>query len=83
EESRYDPEAVSPVGALGLMQLMPRTAHRTARDLKLPLNGSDSIHKVENNIALGSSYLNKLLTEFEQVPLALAAYNAGEHRVRR
>lgn len=83
EESRYDPEAVSSAGAIGLMQLMPFTARRTARSLDIEINGKDSIHHVENNINLGTHYLSGLLKEFNSVPLALAAYNAGEHRVRQ
>lgn len=83
EESRYDPEAVSSAGAIGLMQLMPLTARRTARSVKVEINGIESIHLVENNIALGTHYLSGLLREFKSVAAALAAYNAGERRVRK
>jgi len=81
EESRFDPKAVSAVGALGLMQLMPETAQRTARRLKLSIDGRESIQKVENNIALGTYYFSGLMDEFKSVPAALAAYNAGSTRV--
>jgi soluble lytic murein transglycosylase len=82
EESRFDPEACSSAGAIGLMQLMPRTARRTAKSLGLSLDGAASIYDVRNNITLGSRYLKGLLNEFESIPAALAAYNAGAGRVR-
>lgn len=83
EESRFDSEALSPVGAMGLMQLMPETARRTARKARIRLDDETSIYEVEVNIQLGTHYLNKLLREFKSVPASLAAYNAGETRVRR
>jgi len=83
EESRFDNEARSPVGAIGLMQLMPETAKATARRVKVRLDDTSSIYEVENNILLGSSYLSGLMKEFRSVPASLAAYNAGETRVRK
>ena len=83
EESRFDNEARSPVGAIGLMQLMPETAKATARRVKVRLNGTDSIYEVEKNILLGTHYLSGLMNEFGSVPASLAAYNAGESRVRK
>lgn len=83
EESRFDSNALSPVGAMGLMQLMPETARATARRVKLSLNGNHSIYDIENNILLGTYYLKGLLREFKSIPVSLAAYNAGEGRVRR
>jgi len=80
EESRFDPEAHSPAGAIGLMQLMPQTARRTARSLKLDIN---DIFDIETNVKLGTHYLNGLIKKFGSVPVALAAYNAGEHRVKK
>jgi soluble lytic murein transglycosylase-like protein len=72
-ESSYQPRARSPKGAMGLMQLMPATARRyQARNPYDPAS----------NIEAGTKYLSKLLREFE-LPLALAAYNAGEAAVRR
>ncbi|MFQ5735263.1 MAG: lytic transglycosylase domain-containing protein [Thermodesulfobacteriota bacterium] len=74
-ESDYDAGAVSAVGARGLMQLMPETARRM---------GVKDIHDPEDNIEGGIRYLSRLLERFDwKVPLALAAYNAGEGAVER
>jgi len=86
EESRFDPEAVSWAGALGLMQLMPQTAERLLRALD-GLDAGDvkrnGLMDVRNNILIGSGYLSRLIKEFNALPCAIAAYNAGENAVRR
>jgi soluble lytic murein transglycosylase len=83
EESRFDPGACSPAGALGLMQLMPATAERLSKPLSLNVQNESHIYDVENNIAMGAYYLGRLIGEFRSVPQALAAYNAGEGAVRK
>lgn len=73
QESRWNPQAVSPKGAMGLAQLMPATA----RDL-----GVDPANPIAN-LNGGARYLRYLLDEFDgNVEKALAAYNAGPARVR-
>ncbi|MBE0425431.1 MAG: transglycosylase SLT domain-containing protein [Nitrospirae bacterium] len=83
EESRFDPGARSIAGALGLMQLMPVTAHRIDRKLKLGINNSNDILDIKNNLYVGIYYLSNLVTEFGSYTYAIAAYNAGEETVRR
>lgn len=82
EESRFDPSAKSPAGAYGLMQLMPQTAYRLDRSLKLGVTRPSQLTDAGTNIALGTLYLKKLSEEFNSLPHALAAYNAGEVAVR-
>jgi soluble lytic murein transglycosylase len=82
QESNFDREAVSPAGARGLMQLMPGTARLTARRLGVATTPTRLTAEPEHNMALGTAYLAEQLAAFDQaVPLALAAYNAGPHRV--
>ena len=84
QESAFMEDARSPVGALGLMQLMPNTGKQTARALKIRYRGTQALLQSDQNIRLGSAYLNKLLRRFNGSPvLAAAAYNAGPHRVTR
>ncbi len=74
-ESQYDPSAVSPRGAVGLMQLMPDTGKRM---------GVMDPYMPDQNLAGGARYLQLLLKRYKgQLRLALAAYNAGEGAVDR
>jgi soluble lytic murein transglycosylase-like protein len=73
-ESNYNPAAVSPKGAMGLMQLMPGTARRF---------GAENTFDVRQNIEAGVKYLKYLQDMFGKNQLALAAYNAGEGAVLR
>ena len=82
QESSFDIGAVSPSGARGLMQLMPLTAQAVAKQIgtatSLPTLTSDPAH----NMRLGTAYLREMLDRFDNsLPLAVAAYNAGPHRV--
>jgi len=82
QESSFDAGVVSPVGARGLMQLMPATAAGLARQIgQTPTLQALTLDPLLN-IRLGSLYLRGLLDQFaDQIPLAVAAYNAGPNRV--
>lgn len=74
-ESGYDPNAVSRKGAVGLMQLMPQTARRY---------GVRNMYDPAQNIQGGARYLRDLMGKFNNdLPLVLAAYNAGEDAIAR
>ncbi len=82
QESEMNPLAVSPAGALGLMQLMPRTAEATARRLGLPYRQARLTTDPAFNARLGGAYLAQMLDRFGGATiLAAAAYNAGPNRV--
>lgn len=71
-ESAHNPRALSPKGAMGLMQLMPDTAQRY---------GASDPYDPAQNVKAGARYLRDLLDTFQNLELALAAYNAGEGAV--
>jgi soluble lytic murein transglycosylase-like protein len=73
-ESAFNPHAVSPKGAMGLMQLMPETAREV---------GVQNAFAPASNIFGGTSYLAGLIKQFGRIEHALAAYNAGGEHVRR
>ena len=82
QESSFDPATTSPVGARGLMQLMPPTAAEVSRGLGQPAPTPASLLDPAVNMRLGTTYLHVLLGQFGgTVPLAVAAYNAGPARV--
>lgn len=82
-ESAFFPEAQSPVGARGLMQIMPATGRVVAASLQQRHSEAD-LFNVEHNVLLGSAYYRQLLDRFgDNRVFALAAYNAGPHRVDR
>ena len=76
-ESRFRPQATSPAGAIGLMQIMPETGEWIAQQLQLDNYSTDSLRDGALNIALGTWYLRHLLDRFVHVDAALMAYNAG------
>jgi soluble lytic murein transglycosylase len=78
EESQYDWLAVSRVGAIGLMQVMPGTANNVVQRLGLPAVGRDDLFDQETNIQIGVHYVEQLLEQFSgNVAFTIAAYNAG------
>lgn len=79
QESGYDPDAVSYADAIGLMQLIPPTAERLAEGLGLELE-REMLFDPAVNVRLGAAYVGALVERFG-LPLAFAAFNAGEHRV--
>ncbi len=83
QESEFDHNANSYVGARGMMQLMTYTAKLVAKQANLPYVKSRLKSDPNYNIKLGSFYLSTLLEQYEgSYPFALAAYNAGPKRVR-
>ena len=84
QESAFNSAAVSPSGALGLMQLMPGTAREVAGKVGVPFIQDKLTRDPAYNVALGSQYLADMLKRFGgSYELALAAYNAGPGRVSR
>ncbi len=84
QESAFGATAVSPAGALGLMQLMPPTAALTARSMGIGVPSRAELLTPEINIQLGSRHLAKVMARYDgNRILAAASYNAGEHRVDR
>ncbi len=83
-ESNFDPDAVSPKGARGLMQIMPETGQWIAGQINLQPYHSDLLFDPETNICLGAWYIANLENEFkENRIIILAAYNGGRGNVRR
>lgn len=84
QESAFMDDARSPVGAMGLMQLMPGTAKDTARKFSIPLASPQQAIDPDLNIQLGAAYLSQVHAQFNgNRVLASAAYNAGPGRVRQ
>ena len=82
-ESGFRPQAKSSVGALGLMQLMPATGLEEAELLEIGGVTQSDLTEPALNIRLGCGYLKKLLDEFGNESVALAAYNAGPGKARQ
>lgn len=75
--------AISPVGALGLMQIMPPTGRELAARHGIPWNGPDTLLDPVINVKLGVAYLRRLTDRYQDVTVALAAYNWGPGRIDR
>ena len=83
QESEFNPVARSPVGARGLMQIMPRTARAIARQHKVRYRSADLTRNPSYNVMLGAAHLGDLLNDYGgSYILTLVAYNAGPGRVR-
>lgn len=82
-ESSFRKDAISPVGALGLMQVMPITGHKVSQLMgDLTFKSSDLL-KPDTAIRVGTRYLQRLMKKFDNsIPLVAAGYNAGPHRVK-
>ncbi len=61
---------------------MPSTAHKFDKHVKIALKNAGQLHDAKTNILIGSYYLKHLVKTFNSIPLAIAAYNAGEEAVR-
>jgi soluble lytic murein transglycosylase len=83
-ESGFRPDARSPAGARGLMQLMPATAQEAASKVGLDGYTDGALEDPRTNLRLGCAHLRRLLDQFGgDERLALAAYNAGQGNVAR
>jgi soluble lytic murein transglycosylase-like protein len=76
-ESGYDPRAVSPKGAIGLMQVMPATAGDYG------IASADDLFDPETNVETGTRHLKRLLAKYKNIRHAVMAYNAGEGALKR
>jgi soluble lytic murein transglycosylase len=82
QESEFDPAAVSPANAMGLMQLLPHVGRNLAKEVKIGHFSSDQLLQPGINIQLGTRYFKQIVDHYDgQIAYALAAYNAGENRV--
>lgn len=78
-ESNYDKQANSHKGAQGLMQILPATAKEIANSMELKVTDT-TLYEPEVNIMIGTKYFASLLKKYNNVLLALAAYNAGPRK---
>lgn len=84
QETEFSQRAVSGAGARGMMQLMPATARQTAREIGESYRRNWLTDDLDYNLTLGMHHLAEVLEEYDgNYVMALAAYNAGGHRVRR
>jgi len=83
QESRFAPEARSPMGAMGLMQLMPATARWIARQIQVQPFRPQMLASPDLNVRMGTYYFRRVLTALGEPLLATAAYNAGPGRASR
>jgi soluble lytic murein transglycosylase-like protein len=82
-ESRFDTYAMSPVQALGLMQIMPETGEEMAIALDIPWRGPQTLFDPFANVRIGVAYLRQLADRYGSLATALSAYNWGPGRIDR
>jgi soluble lytic murein transglycosylase-like protein len=80
-ESRGNTYALSPVGAMGLMQIMPPTGEELAARLDIPWHGPQTLFDPQTNVRMGIAYLKQLESRYRSMQTALAAYNWGPGRI--
>jgi soluble lytic murein transglycosylase len=84
QESMFNTRAVSPAGAIGLMQIMPATGRALARQNGIGNFSNARLHDPDLNVRLGVQYMGQLLRQYNgRLPDLLAAYNAGSGRLAR
>lgn len=84
EESRYNAEAISWAGAIGLMQIMPATGKELAQQLKIRRFRNSMLKEPDVNIRMGTKYISYLNSLFDSDPmLVIGAYNGGPGRMKR
>jgi soluble lytic murein transglycosylase len=81
QESAFNEKARSSANARGLMQILPTTASKLARQARIPRYRAEKLFQAETNVVLGTRYLDLLMQRYGKTELALAAYNAGSSRV--
>lgn len=82
QESAFIRDAYSSAGAVGVMQLMPSTAHYVAKKISFPLNSTEDLNRIDTNVKLGAAYLRYLSHKMTNHPVLItASYNAGPGRV--
>jgi soluble lytic murein transglycosylase len=82
QESEFNPAAISNRNAVGLMQLLPNTGKLVAREEKLRHFNSSQLFVPGVNLQLGTKYFRNMVDKFGSFEYALAAYNAGDDRVK-
>jgi len=81
QESEFNPNAVSPKNAVGLMQLLPKVGRGVAKQEKLKHFSTQQLFTPTVNLQLGTKYFRSMVDQFGGFEYALAAYNAGDYRV--
>ena len=81
QESEFNPNAISHANAVGLMQLLPGTGKKVAKDVKLRHFNASQLYTPAVNLQLGTRYFKTMVDKFGSFEYALAAYNAGSDRV--